>query len=154
MVKFMRANKVVILLNGRYAGKKAVIVKNFDEGDKGHRHYGYAVVAGVARAPLKVTRSMSQKRIAKRSKLKPFVKIVNYNHLMPTRYALDVDLKSVVDREAIDDAGQRTAMRKEVKKLFEERHKSGVPLLSLNNSLANTNWNEPSTLMNILHLME
>jgi large subunit ribosomal protein L27e len=111
--------------NGRYAGKKAVIVKNFDEGDKGHRHYGYAVVAGVARAPLKVTRSMSQKRIAKRSKLKPFVKIVNYNHLMPTRYALDVDLKSVVDREAIDDAGQRTIMRKEVKKLFEERHKSG-----------------------------
>ncbi len=28
MAKFLRPNKVVIVLNGRYAGKKAVIVKN------------------------------------------------------------------------------------------------------------------------------
>lgn len=28
MAKFLRQNKVVIVLNGRFAGKKAVIVKN------------------------------------------------------------------------------------------------------------------------------
>jgi len=28
MAKFLRPNKVVIVLSGRYAGKKAVIVKN------------------------------------------------------------------------------------------------------------------------------
>lgn len=32
MGKFLKEKKVVIILNGRYAGKKAVIVKNFDEG--------------------------------------------------------------------------------------------------------------------------
>lgn len=49
------------------------------------RPYSHALVAGVERAPLKVTKRMSKKRIAKRSKLKPFVKVVNYSHLMPTR---------------------------------------------------------------------
>lgn len=81
----MKSGKVVIVLNGRYAGKKAVIVKNFDSGDK-DRKYGYAVIAGVERAPLKVTKRMSAKKITKRSKVRSFVKVVNYNHLMPTRY--------------------------------------------------------------------
>jgi len=49
------------------------------------RPYGHALVAGIAKAPLSVTKRMSKKRQAKRSKLKPFVKVVNYNHLMPTR---------------------------------------------------------------------
>ena len=55
-----------------------------DEGTK-DRPYGYAVVAGVERSPLKVTKAMGKKKTAKRSKVKPFVKIVNYNHMMPTR---------------------------------------------------------------------
>ena len=83
--RFMKSGKVVIVLNGRYAGKKAVIVKNYDSGDK-DRKYGYAVIAGVERAPLKVTKRMSAKTVTKRSKVRSFVKVVNYNHLMPTRY--------------------------------------------------------------------
>lgn len=55
-----------------------------DEGTK-ERPYGYAVVAGIERYPLKVTRGMNKKKVAKRSKVKPFIKIVNYNHMMPTR---------------------------------------------------------------------
>ncbi len=39
-----------------------------------------------------VNRNMSAKLKAKRSTLKPFVKLVNYNHIMPTRYNLDVAL--------------------------------------------------------------
>jgi large subunit ribosomal protein L27e len=55
-----------------------------DEGSK-ERGYGHAIVAGVERYPLKITKNMGKKRIAKRSKVKPFIKIVNYNHMMPTR---------------------------------------------------------------------
>jgi hypothetical protein len=44
---------VVILLTGRYAGKKAVIVKNQDDGTSG-RPYGHAIVAGLAKEPRKV----------------------------------------------------------------------------------------------------
>ena len=61
-----------------------VICVDHDEGTK-DRPYGYAVVAGIERSPLKVTKSMGKKKVAKRSKVKPFVKIVNYNHMMPTR---------------------------------------------------------------------
>eukprot|EP00122_Pirum_gemmata_P014515 Pgem_evm1s13532 len=48
------------------------------------RKYGYAVVAGIERAPFKVGRRMSKAKIAKRSTVKPFVKVINYNHLLPT----------------------------------------------------------------------
>merc|ERR1712172_397771 len=81
----------LVLLNGRYAGKKAIVVKPFDDGSK-PRPFGHALVAGVDRAPLKVTKKMSKKKITKRTKVKPFVKYVNYNHLMPTRYSVPTEL--------------------------------------------------------------
>ena len=76
--------QVVIILYGRYAGKKAVIVRNYDEGTSS-KPYPHAIVAGIERYPLKVHKSMGQKKIAKKSTLKPFIKTINYNHLMPTR---------------------------------------------------------------------
>lgn len=84
-MKFIKQGKVVLMLNGRYAGHKAVVVKNFDEGTSS-RPYPHAIVAGIDRYPLKITRAMSKKKAAKRSKIKPFVKAVNYNHFMPTRF--------------------------------------------------------------------
>ena len=48
-----QAGKVVILLTGRYAGKKAVIVRNYDDGTTG-RKYGHAVVCGLSKEPRKV----------------------------------------------------------------------------------------------------
>ena len=35
MVKFMKPGKVVIVLAGRYAGRKAIIVKQQDDGTQG-----------------------------------------------------------------------------------------------------------------------
>jgi large subunit ribosomal protein L27e len=55
-----------------------------DEGTN-QRKYPHAIVAGIERYPRQVTRRMSAKKIEKRSKIKPFIKVVNYNHLMPTR---------------------------------------------------------------------
>jgi len=43
-------------------------------------------VAGLEVAPRKVTRSMNKKKIIKRSRVKPFIKHLNYNHILPTRY--------------------------------------------------------------------
>jgi hypothetical protein len=43
---------VVVVLNGRYAGHKAVVVKNFDEGTSS-RPYGHALVCGIANYPRK-----------------------------------------------------------------------------------------------------
>ena len=81
----MKPGKIVIVLQGRYAGRKAVIVKNNDDGTE-DRKYPHAILAGIDRYPLKVNKRMSKKKIARRSRIKPFVKAVNYNHVMPTRY--------------------------------------------------------------------
>merc|ERR1711865_628186 len=125
--KFLKAGKVVLLLNGRQAGKKAVIVKSFDEGTP-DRPYGHALVAGIMKYPLKVTKNMSEKKITKRSRIKPFLKCVNYNHVMPTRYALDVELKSIVTGDVVSGSNPtaRQNSRKEVKKIFEEKYNNSM----------------------------
>jgi len=107
-----------------FAGRKAVVVKNFDDGTK-ERKYGHCVVAGIDKYPLKVTTRMAKKKVVRRSKVKTFVKTVNFNHMMPTRYGLDLDLKNVVTTESLvhDQLKKRNDVRRQVKKLFEERYK-------------------------------
>merc|ERR1712025_168741 len=125
MGKFMKSGKVVLILGGKYAGRKAVIVKNHDDGTQ-DRPYGHALVAGIDKNPLKVTKPMGKKRVAKRSKVKTFVKIYNYNHLMPTRYSVDINLnKASVNKDALKDGAKRKKARTKVKQKFEERYQSG-----------------------------
>uniref|UniRef100_A0A8C6GKS0 Large ribosomal subunit protein eL27 n=1 Tax=Mus spicilegus TaxID=10103 RepID=A0A8C6GKS0_MUSSI len=95
MGKFMKPGKVVLVLAGRYSGRKAVIVKNIDDGTS-DRPYSHALVAGIDRYPRKVTAAMGKKKIAKRSKIKSFVKVYNYNHLMPTSTRLSSHSESCV----------------------------------------------------------
>jgi large subunit ribosomal protein L27e len=122
----IKPGKIVIILAGRFAGRKAVVVKTFDDGSKDHE-FGHALVAGIDRYPLRVTKSMSQKKILKRSKVKPFLKHVNYNHIMPTRYTIsDIDLKTAIKPDNIKKAGEgRIEAKKAVKKLFEDRYLKG-----------------------------
>jgi large subunit ribosomal protein L27e len=48
MVKFLKPGKAVILLQGRFAGRKAVIVRVFEEGTR-DGPYGHCLVAGLAK---------------------------------------------------------------------------------------------------------
>ena len=105
-----------MVLQGRYAGKKAVIVKNYDEGTSS-RPYGHALVCGLATYPRKVTKKMTKKDQDKHSRVKTFIKTVNYNHLMPTRYTLDVDLKATVTPDVLENPTKKVAARKEAKKV-------------------------------------
>lgn len=87
MGKILKPSRVVILLNGRFAGRKGVVVKSYDEGTA-DRPYGHALIAGIDKYPLKVTKRMGKKRINKRTKIRPFVKVVSLQHVLPTRYFL------------------------------------------------------------------
>jgi hypothetical protein len=64
------------------------------------------------------------------AQVKPFIKVVNYTHLMPTRYALEVELKSIVTTDVVSSSQAnptaRTSARKEVKKLMEEKYNSSL----------------------------
>ena len=85
----------------------------------------FDTVAGIDRYPRKVVKAMGKKKVEKRSKIKPFLKTVNFNHLMPTRYSVDFDLKKVIDTEsALDAKASRIESKKQVKKIFEEKYKS------------------------------
>lgn len=70
----MKPNKVVLVLSGRYAGRKAIVVKTFDDGSS-DKQFGHALVAGIDRYPRKVTGSMGKAKLKKRSKIKPFLKV-------------------------------------------------------------------------------
>jgi large subunit ribosomal protein L27e len=102
-----------------------VIIQPQDAGSKTHP-FPYALVAGIERYPLKVTRRMGSKKVEKRSKIKPFIKTINYNHLMPTRYTLELEgLKGVVTNDTFKEVSQREEAKKTVKKALEERYTSG-----------------------------
>lgn len=74
MRKIMKSGKVVIVLCGRYAGRKAVVVKTFDDGTS-DKQFGHALVAGIDRYPRKVTKKMGKAKLKKKSKIKPFLKV-------------------------------------------------------------------------------
>lgn len=104
---------------------QVVIIQPVDTGNKAHP-YGHALVAGIERYPSKITRRMSKTRQEKRSKIKPFVKVVNYNHLMPTRYTLELEgLKGAITSDTFKEVSQREDAKKTVKKTLEERYTSG-----------------------------
>ena len=75
--------QVCVILSGRFAGRKAVILKSADEGTKA-RPYPHAIVAGVDRYPRKITKRMGAKKVAKRSKVKAFVKVRAGPYTRPT----------------------------------------------------------------------
>jgi large subunit ribosomal protein L27e len=102
-----------------------VIIQPVDSGNKAHP-YGHALVAGIERYPAKITRRMSKARQEKRSKIKPFIKAINYNHLMPTRYTLELEgLKGALTQDTFKEVSQREDAKKNVKKVLEERYTSG-----------------------------
>merc|ERR1711976_459476 len=124
---------LVILLSGRYAGRKAVIVKVHEESNEG-RKFPHALVAGIDRYPRKVHKRLSQKKFDKKIKIKPFVKYVNLNHLMPTRYTVtgELGLEGFGDKvqevakhgnkDVLNNPDQRVVFRKQLKGLFESRY--------------------------------
>lgn len=124
MGKIMKSGKVVLVLSGRYAGRKAIVMRTFDDGTS-EKQYGHALVAGIDRYPRKVTKRMGKSQLKKRSKIKPFLKVLNYNHLMPTRYSVPDVTNEKLNVRDLKDPMKRKKYRFQVRVKFEERYKSG-----------------------------
>lgn len=60
MVKFYKPGKIVVILNGRYAGRKGVIVKSNYESVK-DRKYPHCMVVGLSKVPKSPQRETSRK---------------------------------------------------------------------------------------------
>nr|CAD7442051.1 unnamed protein product [Timema bartmani] len=143
MGKIMKSGKVVLVLSGRYAGKKAIVMRNFDDGTS-DKQYGHALVAGIDRYPRKIHKRMGKAKMHKRSKIKPFIKVLNYNHLMPTRYTVDIPWDKTTVKD-LKDPMKRKKTRFQTKVKFEERYKSGKNKWFFQK----LRWSAPGTLRNV-----
>ena len=100
----LKQGKVVIVLAGRYAGKKAIVVAAKAATKK--RPYAHALIAGLIRSPRAVSKTMSKTTIMRKSSIKVFVKNINAAHIMPTRYsATDIKLNDIVVPQKVENAG-------------------------------------------------
>lgn len=105
MAKFYKQGRVVVVTNGKYAGKKGIIVRSNFEQTK-TKKYPHCLVLGLSRYPRRVTKKylkrMSEKTKSLEQKLSEgkvnketleklkrfgvFVKTYNMNHILATRY--------------------------------------------------------------------
>ncbi|KAK9083718.1 hypothetical protein Scep_030189 [Stephania cephalantha] len=67
----------------------------------------------------KVIQKDSAKKTAKKSRVKVSVRMVNYQHIMPTHYTLDVNLKDVITLVVMQSKDKKVTVAKEAKARFE-----------------------------------
>lgn len=105
MAKFYKPGRIVVVTNGRYAGKKAIIIRSNFEQTKSKK-YPHCLVLGLAKTPRRVTKKYL-KRLERRTKVLNekisekkgdaeelqrlkrfgvFLKSYNMSHLLATRY--------------------------------------------------------------------
>ena len=136
MGKFYKPGKVVVVLNGRYAGKKGIIVKSNYESVK-DRKYPHCMVVGLSNGPRKLTKKNLARIQAKIKKLESqenssdkikalksfgvFIKTFNMSHLLATRYTLKDELGLVKAIGKIDELEKKI---KEQKNIIESKEKN------------------------------
>ena len=120
MTRFVKPGRVVLMTNGRFAGRKAVVLQSSEPKTK-ERKYSHALVAGIKKYPKRVVRGMSKRRIQRRSRVGVFLRVVNQKHFFATRYNMDLS-KDLQGRVSVADQAKKTETRRLLKKLFQARH--------------------------------
>ena len=138
MVKVYKPGKIVVILNGRYAGRKGVIVKSNYESVKG-RKFPHCMVVGLSKGPKKPTKKNIAKMQAQIKQLESsdkedsadrvkrlksfgiFIKTYNMSHLLATRYTLKDELGIAKSVGKIDELDKKL---KEDKAAIEIKEKS------------------------------
>jgi large subunit ribosomal protein L27e len=67
---------------------------------------------------------MNAKKIERKSRMKPFVKYVNYNHLLPTRFMVkdDFEFRAAVTEDIMNNRETRKATLAQLKNDFQARY--------------------------------
>ena len=136
MGKFYKPGKVVVVLNGRFAGHKGIIVKSNYESGK-DRKYPHCLVVGLSKGPRKATKKNLAKWQDKIKKLEAakdsnekvntlksfgvFIKTYNMSHLLATRYTVKEDFGVNKTLEKLDNLEKKV---KEDKNAIDAKEKS------------------------------
>lgn len=130
----------MVILNGRYAGRKAIIVKSNYENVK-DRKYPHCIVIGLSKGPRKATKKSLKKfeekvkaleakpesadAVQKLKTLGVFIKTYNMAHLLVTRYSVKEDFgisKGLEKLESIE--AQMKETKTKINKLTVEKKTS------------------------------
>lgn len=109
-------NMIVIPTSGKFAGKKAVVIKNIDERT--------CLIAGVQKIPKKSEDYLSKEEKRKNDRFLSFVKKINVRHLMATRYKADIGLGEV-DYNNISDVNSKKEVRNKVVEVLKKAQENG-----------------------------
>ena len=126
IMSLVQAGRFVVMLQGRHAGKKAIVLAAYPE-PTGDRKFPYAVVMGIEKYPKKVSKGMNQEQLVKKTQVKLFVKAVNFNHIMLTRHTLkDDDFFKKVSVEkvvaSLKDAAEKKKVLEEAAKVLRQKY--------------------------------
>ncbi|AAK39658.1 60S ribosomal protein L27 (nucleomorph) [Guillardia theta] len=126
MVNIYKTGRVVIVLSGKYAGKKAFVLKNSNIESLCEKKI---IILGIKKEMKKIKYNMSKRKIISNLRFKTFIKTINIKHVFPTRYVIETDdvFKTLIDAYYTNKLGN---------KLNEHTNeKAKVNLVSINNYL-------------------
>jgi large subunit ribosomal protein L27e len=165
MGKYYKPGKVVVVLNGKNAGAKGIIVKSNYDNTK-DRKYPHCLVVGLSKGPRRPTKrniAKLQDRIKKLEAAKDsnnklnslksfgvFIKHYNMSHLLATRYTVKEDFgitktldrldnleKKVKEDKAQIEAKEKSKKEEDTKELENLKAKLGNELNEYKNELKN-----------------
>ena len=124
-MSIIAAGRFVLLLNGRHAGKKALVLASYESSDD--RKYAHAIVLGIEKYPKKLTKDMTQEQLVKRTEIKCFVKTVNCNHVLLTRHVVkDDDVLSKIKADdvvkSMGDPAEKKACLESASKVLRQKY--------------------------------
>ena len=165
MGKYYKPGKVVVVLNGRNAGAKGIIVKSNYDNTK-DRKYPHCLVVGLSKGPRRPTKRNLAKLQDKIKKLEAakdsndkvnalksfgvFIKHYNMSHLLATRYTVKEDFginkimdkldtleKKVKEDKAQIEAKEKSKKEENAKDLEDLKTKLGSELVEYKNEVKN-----------------
>lgn len=105
-----KQNMIVLITNGRLAGKKAVIVKELGS--------DMLLVAGITRIPSESADFLPTWQKRRNEKFVSFIKKINTKHVLATRYKSEIGLDKLSVDESLDNITSRATLNTEANKIL------------------------------------
>lgn len=109
-----KPSMIVVITNGRLAGKKAVVLREIDE------HHIF--VAGIAHTPVASEDYIPAWQKRRNARFLTFLKKININHVLATRYKADIGLADLKADEAIADIEAKKVANTEVNAIMKNAY--------------------------------
>ncbi|KAI5148633.1 large subunit ribosomal protein L27e [Enteropsectra breve] len=111
-----KENMIVVITNGRLAGKKGVVLKALDD--------THVLVAGVNRVPKSVEDHAAPWEKRKFAKFLTFIKKINVNHVLATRYKADMGLTAINCDDAVNDVKEKQLLNEKANKMMKDAYEA------------------------------